>query len=145
MSCAEAILFTSQSQLRTSKQSTGEREINVLHGAHSPPARPQINGVIYTALSKTKPEAGSWGLLVQEPAGTCPKPGCHPPLHSEWAQPPQATTFWRKTPPATRMVSPGTRPQSPQHLLLPTVPFVPLPRQPPPSRVLWTGELLKPE
>lgn len=118
MSCAEAILFTSQSQLRTSKQSTGEREINVLHGAHSPPARPQINGVIYTASSKTRLEAGSWGLLVQGSASACPKPGSSAPRmssdpssHQFWGE--NTTTnqdgqSWNQTPENTASAASGT-------------------------------------
>lgn len=38
--------------------STGVREINVLHGAHSPPARTKINGVIYMLQARPAPEEG---------------------------------------------------------------------------------------
>lgn len=37
----------------------GEREINVLHGPHSPPARPKINSVIYTLQARLE----SYNLL----------------------------------------------------------------------------------
>lgn len=142
MSCAEAILFTSQSQLRTSEQSTGEREINVLHGAHSTPARHQISGVIYTASSKTRPEAGSWDLLVVQ--GHTLSLAVTLLCNQNGLSPLEPSLLGGKPPAATRMVSPGTRPQRPQHLLMPAAPFVPLPllqRRPPPSRVLWTGGL----
>lgn len=98
--------------------STGEREINVLHGAHSPPARPKINGVIYTLQARPALEQGpatSSGARAgrtphtPSPAIALPKPPRYPQsllLRGE-----------DKAPPATRMLSSENRPQRPQRRL----------------------------
>lgn len=97
MGCAEAILLTSQSHLWTSKHFAGEkreREINALHGAHSAPVRPKINGVIYLLGARPVLSRALRSPLVPgSTSNTNPKPCHHPPVHPKQPQEPPAVAF----------------------------------------------------
>lgn len=123
--------------------STGVGEINVLHGAHSPPARTKINGVIYMLQARPAPEEGpatSFGARVSRTSAHPESYHC-PPLHPK---PPRYPPAIASGVGARHHQQPGcskNRPQRPQRLLqIPASPTVPLQKHPEQEFSAW-GEL----